>query len=617
MFERLKVTIAPITCPKIGQHVRYVTVNVKFISMPFRMTPLEPLRPAFGEKLHKLDWVILAIGSIVVFELANLFLIGLDHGLLPILTKPYLYAGDALFYHSMAQRAMEGWVFNDKRMGYPFGSALYDFPGSDGANWLIFKIIGRLAKSNVAAVNLHVLLSFPAVFATSLVVFRKFGIRLSIAVAFAGVFAFTPYHFARFYYGHTPYNWYVCAPIAMYMGYKLYIGAPLFSATKWGVLKAALIAIVLSSFGVYFAFFNVVLFTVSALAGYLREPSARPLRDAAIANGLVIAGVVLNLLPNVIDNYRNGTNPHGAPRLALETEVYSLKIIHLLLPQSMHRIHALGSFTTHYQTTFPLSNTDSSLGILGVIGFFAALVIAIRALVGGAVDQRMRYGCIIIIASLLICTVGGLNDLFALFVSPLIRGWDRFSIFVAFGVALVSAIGLDSITSRARFAAASPLCATAILAIGLYDQTPASPWPVIANSFARYDVEAPFIHSIEASLPRGAAVYQLPYIPFPESDLVSTVGGYDQLSGFLNSRHLRWSFGGMRGRSGDLFYRDLAKVSAAQQLSWLREQHFSGIYIDRRGYKDQGEEIIADFQKLLGPPSLTRSDGQVVFFEIH
>jgi hypothetical protein len=74
----------------------------------------------------------------------------------------------------------------------------------------------------------------------------------------------------------------------------------------------------------------------------------------------------------------------------------------------------------------------------------------------------------------------------------------------------------------------------------------------------------------------------------------------------------------MRGRSGDLFYRSLANESVEKQIEIVKKLGFAGIYIDKRGYEDNGLAVIDSFTHILGaPPALVREDGEIVFFRIN
>ena len=567
------------------------------------------------------EWKYLLAGSIASVALACLTLFGWPNFLPISIHQPYLYAGDGLAIDWLAQRATEGWIFDNPRSGFPFGSNFLDYPGSDTGNFLILKALGILTGSAIPAVNIYFLLSFPTTFLATFVVFRYFNIRRSFSISLALLFTFAPFHFTRFFYGHLLYMWYFSVPLFYYYGHKISTGVKLFDLRRPAGVASLLFAIaILSSFGVYFAFFGALILVVCAIQGSIRETSVKPLIAGALFSFAIFTGVAANLAPNIIDRIVSAPNPEVAQRLAIETEIFSLKTMHLLLPQPEHRISALGTSTANYQALFPLSNTTSYLGIMGILGLLAVLFSIVKSLAGRTIDPRAGFAAVIVLAIILIASPGGFSVIFSMLVTPAIRGWDRMAIFVNFGCLLALAVVLSEnkkckqLIDSARHA---PLAlASIILVIGILDQTPASYRAKIDGAFAVYQVDSTFIKQIESTLPVASAVYQLPYIGFPESPPKHMLSVYTPGSGFINSEKLRWSFGGMKGREGDLYYRELEKKTASEQLEAVKKMGFAAIYIDTRGYVDGASSLIKDFTALLGAPALVRADGAVVLFRI-
>ncbi len=58
----------------------------------------------------------------------------------------------------------------------------------------------------------------------------------------------------------------------------------------------------------------------------------------------------------------------------------------------------------------------------------------------------------------------------------------------------------------------------------------------------------------------------------------------------------------MKGRDGDMYYRSLANEPIEKQLEVIKRLGFNGIYIDRRGYADNANELITNLTTLLGSP---------------
>ena len=97
----------------------------------------------------------------------------------------------------MAKRAIEGWIWQNERCGYPFGSSFYDFPGSDSGNLLLLKILGFVTEEYFKAVNLFILLSFSLAFVSAFIVQLSLGLNKYFALSSAILFAVLPFHFIR------------------------------------------------------------------------------------------------------------------------------------------------------------------------------------------------------------------------------------------------------------------------------------------------------------------------------------------------------------------------------------------------------------------------------------
>jgi len=572
--------------------------------------------PAEHLRFDMRDAVYAAAGAVVVFFLASVMLSGWPGGLTPNFSYPYVYAGDGLFQLWLIERVMEGWSFTNSREGFPFGSPSFDFPGSDAGNLLISKVLGKLSGSYYAASNAYVLLGFSATFAASYLVLRRMAIRREIALAASLLFAFLPYHFFRLLMGHAFYTWYFVIPVYFHLGYRLFNAAP--GDLKYPrVLKYCASAFVASWFGVYFALFGAFTGMVCGLAGSARRRAWRPTLVAIAVGASITAGVLVNVAPNLAYALKHGKNPEVAQRSPVATEILSLKVMHLVIPHQLHRIEPVRDFAQRYASSFPLSNTVSYVGLVGLFGLVLLGTAFVRAMAGQPIDQRMALLVLLTGTSLMVITVGGLNVLFAMFISPMIRGWDRFSIFIAFYAIAAAALWADSRWPRAGAAPVALTALVAITALGLADQTIKSETLVALSNKEVFFQDRSFAGAVESALPRGAAIYQLPYTAFPESANLQSLGTYDHLAGYLNSKELRWSSGGMQGREADRFYRALAQRPLTEQVTIVKSLGFAGIWVDRRGYADNGASVIEELSRIVGaPPILAREDGTIVFFRM-
>jgi hypothetical protein len=121
---------------------------------------------------------------------------------------------------------------------------------------------------------------------------------------------------------------------------------------------------------------------------------------------------------------------------------------------------------------------------------------------------------------------------------------------------------------------------------------------------------------VEASLPPGSWVYQLPYLGFPEMHPPGAMGHYGHFLPYLHSRKLCWSYGGMYGRDADAWLRQLAEEPLAEQVRILAYAGFAGIYLDRTGYLERAPQVEAELTRLVHAQPLVSADGQKSFFPL-
>jgi phosphoglycerol transferase len=548
---------------------------------------------------------------------------GWPSGLIPNTAYPYTYQGDGLSHSWLAQRAIEGWIFDNPRSGYPFGSNFMDYPIPDTGSNLIIKFIAWISGNYHSAINIFFLFGFVTCFIASYMVLRAIGINQYLSFSAAMLFDFLPFHFLRL--AHLYYTWYFIVPLFFYLAFHIYYLWDQEEKSCPAIPKITLIPVFLAlgSFGIYYALFGISLLLIATVATWINNRSLIPVKWGATAICLVTAVLALNLVPNVIHRIDKGVNQEVAQRSPVEAEVYGFKLAQLVLPRADHRIDILGDLNDYYSGNYPLVNENyiSTLGLIGATGFLILGFSLCLKLAGGRIDSRVSMLSLFVFILFLMGTVGGLGALFSLFVSSSLRAWNRVSVFIGFGSItaffLIIQLYIEQRFSMNRAKQVSFCVAILALAIGLYDQT-IGPCRSPCNSKVaeEFHMDRDFVKAIEESLPRGAAVYQLPYSPFPEPPPINELGTYSLAVGFLHSESLNWSYGGMKGRQGDLFYRALSKEPIHTQMDVIRKIGFDGVYVDLRGYSDKGSEIVDEISKVLGPATRKREDHKVLFFKV-
>jgi phosphoglycerol transferase len=156
----------------------------------------------------------------------------------------------------------------------------------------------------------------------------------------------------------------------------------------------------------------------------------------------------------------------------------------------------------------------------------------------------------------------------------------------------------------------------AILAFGIYDQTSPQMHRNYAELKAAYAGRKDFVRQLEASLPRGAMIFELPYVSYPEFPGYCWSDGSEQLKPYLFSSSLRWSFGAVRGREGDSQNLMLATSSPPVLLEKLVLAGYDGLLIDRLAYSDLARDLENSFTVLIGVPPTCGDKQRWVFFPL-
>jgi phosphoglycerol transferase len=213
--------------------------------------------------------------------------------------------------------------------------------------------------------------------------------------------------------------------------------------------------------------------------------------------------------------------------------------------------------------------------------------------------------------------IGGFGFLFAVLVSNAIRSYNRISTYIAFFSLMAVAVGLETLyrrTAKKRIVFYA-LCGLVLIG-GFWDQTAHYYIPDYSGTKSEFLNDADFVNRIEASVPAGAMIFQLPYFPFPENGTVHEMHDYDHLRGYLHSKNLRWSYGTIKGRPGDRAQQRVVQLPPAEFVEALVAGGFSGIYLDRNGYEDGAAAMESELSKILQSKPLVSANARLLFFNL-
>jgi hypothetical protein len=543
---------------------------------------------------------------------------------------PFVDRGETQYNVMLAKSIRDHGSYNvNPSLGAPFGLKLYDYGvGTDQLNLLV---IGGLAFlfGPVAAVNLFYLLTFALAAAAAFLVFRLLGIARGPGAVCSILFALAPYHFAR-NEGHLFLSAYYAVPLGAYLVLATLGGLPLFARrpgrtgplayASWRTLTTLAFCVVLASAGVYYAAFTLLLLGGAILIALLTQAGRRTVASGLLTGALVAFIVFANLIPSILYRIHHGPNLLTR-RPTADSELLALKFASLVLPDPDSHLGPLSRLSRQYIHGTPLpSETGQALGLVAAIGFLGLLAIAFLSIAGRSRAGRplVRHAAAAALLAFLIGTVGGISAIVVQVLTAQIRAWNRISIVIAFFAFLAVAVALErggvTIKRRRLPSVVYPAALAAVLALGLFGQIARSDVPPyeLAGGWRN---DQTFFQQIEQRLPSGASVFVLPYQAFPEAGQLVDLDDNDLLRGYLHTKHLRWSFGAMKGRPAD-WSGDLQGLPTSTTLDAAVATGFSGLWIDRFGYADRAASLENDLHGLVGLPTIVDAAGRDSFYDL-
>lgn len=550
------------------------------------------------------------------------------HGSLRI---PYAYSSDALFVEAVTKNLAHGWYYTNAQLAAPFGQQLFDFPIGNALNLAILKLLVVAFGNPIAAVNVFFLLTFPLTALASYIVMRRVNVSRGVAAACSVLFALLPYHFRRGE-AHAFLSAYYVVPLIAYLMLGVFGSFHLFDTagepvSRWRRratrrnLATFGVCLLIGASSPYYALAAAILLVIAAAITGIASHSIREALKTLVLAGIVVATFAATAAPAISYRLHHGPNELAGKRSAFETELYGLKVTDLVLPLDDHRLKPLAHMKEEYDSTSPVtSEGGQTLGFIGTIGLLALLgggfITVVRGSwrVGGA---AFLHACAATVIVLLFATTAGFSSVLSYTLTPQLHAWNRLSVLVGFFSLLAVGFLLDRLRRRLRATAFSfvfPIVLVVVVTLGVLDQTSSAfvpPYKEIHRSFVS---DARFVQTIERRLPSGAAIYQLPYVPFPESE-VPGPNDYVELKEYLHSQSLRWSYGAMKGRTSD-WNATLSALPLRLVLPVVAASGFEGLTIDRSSYSDNGQAAKTQVEHRLRLRPLVSADGRLLFYDL-
>ncbi|MBL9208266.1 MAG: hypothetical protein JNN01_24490 [Opitutaceae bacterium] len=511
---------------------------------------------------------------------------------------PLDYSGDTHEMLTRIKAASEGdtWPLAPqvlKRLGAPWGAHWNGYPTPDK---LLVLAMGGLARwiGVGAAANVAVLLAAMSAAAAFYWVARR--LRAAWEWAFAGalLFAFT---YSVFHRGLAHllllYTWTI--PVGLLCCWLVARRRP-FDWTSPESMVCLFAALALGLSNPYHLFFWIQLLIWAIVFQAVRHRRINNLKIGIAC--LAVAGLAFLAMHAEFWLYtQTGTLPLLVRNYG-GTEMYALKAVEMFIPPPVHRWEPLAFFGQRYGRWSEWRG-ESFLPYLGVVGIAALVWLladsVLRMLRGRAPSGfALQTGWILSYSSL-----GGITNLLALFFGfQIFRATNRIAIFISCLALLFLALRMSR--HLRRFPRGVSLGAAALVSLlGVLDQIPRRSEPERrALLVARVEADAHFGRTLESALPRGAMVFQLPVLGFPEVKPPHRLADYELFRPYLHTTSLRFSYGGAKFRSRGRWQRDLEELPPEELVRSLERYGFSALYLNRKGFTDGGEALLSSLAKL-------------------
>ncbi len=553
------------------------------------------------------------------------------------LSIPFVYSGDVnpvgMFIKSVIDN---GWFIHNNYIGMPFGLDMRDYPISSSFDFSIIKILSLFSSNYAVVMNLFYLITFPLTTITSVFVFRKLNISFPLSIFGAILYTYIPYHLFRGE-GHFFLSQYFLLPLIILVILWIFDDSDLLFIYKnknknekflinRKTIYCCILCIFIGSTCIYYAFFSCFFLLIAGLFTYFTSANKRNTFSALFLISIIIFIGIINLSPTILYQHEYGPNPTAWARTPGDAEIFGLKIIMLVLPIQNHFIPQFAAINNIYGQNAPLINENimASLGTIASIGF--GLLIG-RLLFGKMIflgkesepfQKLFNHVSIINISAILLGTIGGFGAIVA-YLFPYIRAYNRISIFIAFfsilSVVIYLQIISDKYCKKKELKYFFIIFLVALTLFGIMDTTNANFIPLYDTVKNEYTSDQQFIDQIESTMPNGSMIFQLPYAEFLGRSGPNRIFYYEPLKPYLHSKTLRWSYGAMIQRPGDLWQREISNQPIDTMVESISLSGFSGMWVDSYGYINP-DGTISNLSRVLGTNPLTNKDRRYYFFNM-
>ena len=600
---------------KVKRNIFYIVIPI-IVAISLMAIPLF-LYMKFSSFFMKYDLLYIYYLLIAVFVIMFFSLKLYNFDKYGLLLRYETYGDQSQFLTIASMVKNEGWApIPTDRLGAPFGRYLGTYSMFLLMNFeiILMKIISIFFENPSDILQISYCMIFPITAIISFYVMRNINISKFMSIFGSLIFTFVPYIFFR-NTSHYNYATMYFIPLTILLCIWLFqyddflIPSKKFFKNKKNIIAIIFMILIANNGGGYYQFFSCFLISITAISKLLKTKTIKSLIPFIISIFTTVLFFIINFIPIIIYKILNSNISvlNDETRIWQEAEFYAFKISHILFNTKI--------FSEYYQTAMLVNeNRTEYSGIIVIAGFLGLILYLF-------LNKTYKKQTVLLLSelnifSVLLATMGGFGVLFNYFISPIIRAYNRISIYIAYMSILAFCIFIDKYFKKKNFI--FYIVFVIISVIVLYEQIP-NDITYNENEMKKYALDKEFIESIEKIIPKNSSIYQLPTVGFYEKFSDKNRGpDYRNLIGYIFSKDLKWSYGLERTRKEIEWYQTVNKMNAVDLLNEISYAGFDGLYIDKYLYGDEDyiNQLENDLINILGKPSISTENGNLLFFSL-
>ena len=357
--------------------------------------------------------------------------------------------------------------------------------------------------------------------------------------------------------------------------------------------------------------------------------------------------VIFNAFPHIIFKLDSYFSYNYMARNFGHSTVYGISIVEFFTPVLDHIVYYFRLVSAIYTENTPIKINflSSYLGILGAISFCAAIAYSFRRQYTDDFTKKMSFLGILLIFIFLVFYRGGLMTAFYLFTDFMVLGSHyRVAPWVSCISLIVGAIILDRVRinynltngwnnlqnnpvlyfySRTIFT----IFFISLIGLSLLDfrgtSAPFAIKPIAGNLSTVYYPQKEFYQELNLKIDDDDMILKIPYRCFPETRHAN--GSYygDLWSYIFIEKKTRFSWMAFKEGTACVINTQISSMSndLEEMIKYASYYGYTGIIVNKKGFKDNGKEVINDFKEKLQLEPVVESRrgsyfGEYAYFDI-